>query len=89
LSKKHNFVKDIRGKFAVNIGSYDFIRESYDAQRFKNALNILEKEFELIELIGPDFEGSESITKWKILSQPRLEEFVKKKSINYILKDLV
>lgn len=89
LSKKHNFVKDIRGKFAVNIGSYDFIRESYDAQRFKNALNILEKEFELIELIGPDFEGSESITKWKILSQPRLEELVKKKSINYILKDLV
>jgi len=43
----------------------------------------------LIELVGPDFEGSESITEWKIISQPRLEDFVRKKSINYILKDII
>lgn len=81
-------MRDIQGDFAVSIGSYEFLRESYVHRRFLNVLNILERNYELIQQFGPDFVNSESLTEWKILDPQRLEEFIKKKSINYILRRL-
>jgi len=88
LDKAQNYLKDIRGIFAVKIGDNEFLRDSYEPKKFKKILNILENTFGIIELSGPEFEGSESLTEWRVINISRLEEFVKKKSINYILKQI-
>ena len=72
----------------MRIGEYEFIQEPYVLIRFRKALKILEKNFGLIELSGPEFEGDESSTEWKVIDYPRLDEYVKKKSINNILKQI-
>ena len=88
LSSEHNYLRDIRGNFAVSINSYNFIEESYNHQRFLHALDMLERDYGLLDRFGPAFEGSESLTEWKIRTPQRLEDFIKKKSINYILRQL-
>lgn len=89
LSNDHNYLRDIRGEFAENIQSYDSLRESYVHQRFLNVLNTLENNYGLIEQIGPEFTNNESLTEWRITDPLRLEEFIKKKSINYILRRII
>lgn len=89
LSNEHNYLKNIRGEFGVCIGRFDSLRESYNRQRFLNALNILENDYRLIQLSGPDFATNESLTEWRITDPLRLEEFIKKKSINYILRRII
>ncbi len=88
LRNDHNYVRDIRGELAVIIGYYDYIKEPYNPTRFKNALTILETHG-LIQQSGPEFETSDSPTEWKILDPSRLNEFVKKNSINYILRNVI
>ncbi len=89
LIKENNYLKEIRGEFIVEIGKYPFIKENYNSQRFSIALNILEKDFRLIELFGPEWQDGESSTLWSITNFQNLEDFVKKKSINYILRQLI
>jgi tetratricopeptide (TPR) repeat protein/predicted MPP superfamily phosphohydrolase len=86
-SMRQNFVRDIRGKFAVSIGKYDYVRESYVQKRFIKSLQIL-KDFDLILLQGPQFEGDQSETTWKIIDPYRLRDFIEKNSINYILDNI-
>ncbi len=79
------FLKD----FESEIKKYEFLKEGYNHDRFFNAIDILEKNYKLIQQFGPKWKDSDSLTEWKIMSPQKLEEFIQKKSINNILRQLI
>lgn len=89
LKNGKHYLKYIRQDFESEIKKYDFLKENYKNDRFLNAIDIIEKENRLIQQIGPKWKNSESPTEWKIINIQGLEEFIQKKSINKILRQLI
>ncbi len=88
LGNEKNYIRDIRIDYESEIRKYEFLQEDYNNDRFIHALDILEKNYKIIQQFGPKWETSDSLTEWKISNFQKLEEFVQKKSINYILRQL-
>lgn len=89
LNNEKNYLKYIRQDFESEIKKYEFLEEDYNHNRFFNAIDILEKNYRLIQQFGPKWKNSDSLTEWKIINPQRLEEFIQKKSINNILRQLI
>ncbi len=89
LNNEKNYLKYIRQDFEHEIRKYEFLKERYKNDRFFNAIDIIEKNYRLIQQFGPKWKDSESLTEWRIINPQKLEEFIQKKSINNILRQLI
>ena len=86
--RTHNeLVDSIRKDYNHEILQYRYVREDYNHNKFNNALKILRKDYNLIN-VDKEYTGSVSDAKWKIVDISRIKQFAKKYSINYYLRQL-